>query len=733
MQVDPADDTPQEEIIEDDDLDLDLSDLHSEPASSETVRERLQRAAKRRTTKQQEKNWHDTPVNVTPSGRHEILEDDEIIEEDMSVDDVVITPSGRHEVVDEDIDVNMDDLDESTLDANDYDASFPGPATRMEEELDLSGLRPGDPITAGPMTMAAFDMDNSAGEDTESAAPKGKDTERVSAGSDYEPLDEGASQSGPMTMAAMEMGSDEEDAIDDTESPSVELSGSSMPDDDPAGGSGPMTQAAFEMESNIAQESGAQGDKVVGRSENPTGETADSLLDSTAQRSDQDDPGAAPPAAQIPAEGDSDSAQVAEEEEPSSAVVSAEQEEPPMSENEDELDLNAADEGGDEATESDELDLNATAGDEEDSAGAEEAEAVSEEPASAEVSEDYSQPEESTVGDDSGAPLGRGLDVGTANLVASRMDEEGGIEFFPARNAFLDVPEDPYTLKMLKGQGVPYIKRENKLFIIGEDAFELANIFNREMRRPMKHGLISPTDVDAMPMEVELFKKILGPARSDGEMVYYSVPADPVDSTMNIVYHTNIVNGLLERLGYRGTPFNEGQAVIFSELGDDDFTGIGISCGGGMVNVCVAFRSMPVISFSTSKGGDWIDQQAAQVMGCAASKITAVKERGVDINAPKTPEEEAIVIYYRHLIKYSLDNIIKKFEGTKDIPNFPKPVPIAVSGGTSKVGGFVAVFKDEFSKLADRFPIKISDIRQAEDQLNATSKGCLLAALSHED
>ncbi|MCA8946331.1 MAG: hypothetical protein KDB29_08895, partial [Planctomycetes bacterium] len=63
--------------------------------------------------------------------------------------------------------------------------------------------------------------------------------------------------------------------------------------------------------------------------------------------------------------------------------------------------------------------------------------------------------------------------------------------------------------------------------------------------------------------------KILGPARADGEMVYYSVPADPVDSTMNIVYHTNIVNGLLERLGYRGTPFNEGQAVIFSELGDD--------------------------------------------------------------------------------------------------------------------------------------------------------------------
>ncbi len=341
--------------------------------------------------------------------------------------------------------------------------------------------------------------------------------------------------------------------------------------------------------------------------------------------------------------------------------------------------------------------------------------------------------EDSLVADDSGAPLGRGLDVGTANLVAARMDAEGGIEFFPARNAFLDVPEDPYTLKMLKSQGVPYIKRENKLYVIGQDAFELANIFNREMRRPMKNGLISPTDADAMPMEVELFKKILGPPRVDMENCYYSIPADPVDSTMNIVYHTNIANGLLQRLGYKGTPFNEGLAIVFSELGDDEFTGIGISCGGGMVNVCVAFRSMNVISFSSAKGGDWIDQQAAQVMGCAASRITHIKESGVDINAPKSPEEEAIVIYYRHLIKYSLDNIVKKFAITKDIPNFPKPVPIAVSGGTSMVGGFIEVFKDEFSKMSKAFPIKISDIRRAEDQFNATAKGCLLAALSNEE
>ncbi len=342
------------------------------------------------------------------------------------------------------------------------------------------------------------------------------------------------------------------------------------------------------------------------------------------------------------------------------------------------------------------------------------------------------QSEEEFKVSENGAPAGRGLDVGTANLVGAHMDASGEIQITPVRNAFLDIPEDPFTKKMLLQQNIPYIKRGSKLYVVGEAAFELANIFNREMRRPMKNGLISPKDADAMPMEVELVKQVLGEPRVPGEAVYYSVPADPVDSTMNIVYHQNIFSGLLERLGFRGNPLNEGHAVVFSELGEEEFTGIGISCGGGMVNVCVAFRSMPVVSFATSKGGDWIDQQAAQVMGCAASKITAVKERGVTIDNPTTPEENAICIYYRHLINYSLTKIIEKFSQLEDVPNFPKEISIVISGGTSKVGGFIDVFKKEFSQLQSQFPIKIGDIRRAEDALNSTAKGCLLAALAEE-
>lgn len=761
MSINPDENQPQDdgELVHDEDHDdIDLSDLAPKP---ETLRERLERAKARGSQQQpaqREGNWHDTPVNVTPSGRHEIIEedDDEIDADEAGMDlgedtQPRMTASGRHEVID-DTDADLGDFDDEVAGSGTIDARG-----GLGDAGDLDESTLGDTEPSGKIGLADDDDD---GEDSENEASQRDDTELPSIRvSDILPRKEtgrvNAQPSGPMTMASMEMAAQGQAADTPSGSPEeavaeIEIPGASVPEvDDYAPSSGPMTMAVEQMlaESDIAQDEaafGAGGESPAGRvHEKATGAETPVLLDNSTNRSDLIVESANVPTVEVAVgqalstESEPDSLVESESGTASDAVeavgaAAVEAVEADVVASDSQSNTESPFPAG--TVQQDSPEFENDPGDDGQDAKGGTVEMVSTQTARAGPEQDHSQQSEDfLVSDESGAPLGRGLDVGTANLVAARMDEEGGIEFFPARNAFLDVPEDPYTLKMLKGQGVPYIKRENKLFIIGEDAFELANIFNREMRRPMKNGLISPTDADAMPMEVELFKKILGPPRADGEVVYYSIPADPVDSTMNIVYHTNIANGLLERLGYRGHPFNEGQAIVFSELGDDEFTGIGISCGGGMVNVCVAFRSMPVVAFSTAKGGDWIDQQAAQVMGCAASKITAIKERGVDINAPKTPEEEAIVIYYRHLIKYSLENIIKKFQMTKDIPNFPKPVPIAISGGTSKVGGFVEVFKDEFSRMSGKFPIKISDIRKAEDQLNATAKGCLLAALSHEE
>ncbi len=324
--------------------------------------------------------------------------------------------------------------------------------------------------------------------------------------------------------------------------------------------------------------------------------------------------------------------------------------------------------------------------------------------------------------------LGRGLDVGTANLASACQDVEGNVTIKLQRNAFIDIEADDYTRTMLTKLNVQYVVINGKMVVVGDPAFELANIFNREMRRPMKDGVISPKETEAMPIEKMLLENLLGAPTQPNENCYFSVPADPIDADFNVVYHKGLFSGILKKMGYNPKPLLEGHSVVFAELANEDFTGIGISCGGGMFNICVAYKSIPALSFSTSRAGDWIDRNVATVLGIKASRATAIKEKGVNILNPRNREEEAVEIYYRNLISYTLENIKKRFESANGMPSFPDPVEIVCAGGTSLVGGFIEVFKDEFDRI--KFPIPVKSIRRADDALYSVSKGCLVAALS---
>ena len=328
----------------------------------------------------------------------------------------------------------------------------------------------------------------------------------------------------------------------------------------------------------------------------------------------------------------------------------------------------------------------------------------------------------------SAVQLGRGLDVGTANLVSSFQDTTGNVNLKIQRNAFIDIDCDDYTRNMLTRLGVQYVVVNNRMVVVGDPAFELANIFNRDTRRPMKAGMISPDESDALPIEKMLLETLLGSPNQQGENCYFSVPAEPIDADMNVVYHQGVFGGLLKGMGYDPKPLIEGHAVVFSELAEDDFTGIGISCGGGMFNVCVAYKSIPALSFSTTRGGDWIDRNVANVIGISSSRACGLKEKGVDLASPQGREEEAVEIYYRNLISYTLKNIKERFESSSSMPSFPEPVSIVCAGGTSMIGGFIEVFQQEFEKI--QFPIEVKEIRLAEDPLYSVSKGCLVAALS---
>lgn len=323
--------------------------------------------------------------------------------------------------------------------------------------------------------------------------------------------------------------------------------------------------------------------------------------------------------------------------------------------------------------------------------------------------------------------LGRGLDVGTMNLVAAK-EGANGIEFSRMRDAFVSVPKR--AQKMMKMSDISYIEQDENLLIVGDSALDMSIFLGSEfpLRRPLQDGLIAPGEVDSIDVLTYMLGEILGKPQEPGEYCYFSIPADPIDVQRDTVYHEGVFTKIVEQLGYTAVPGNEAEAIVFSECMNDDFSGIGISFGSGMTNLCLVLKAMNCMQFSLARGGDWIDKGASTSIGKTQSQITELKESGVDLLNPKSREEEAIVFYYKKLITYAIDGIAKQFIMNSDNFSLNKELPIILSGGTSKAINFVPFFKQVFERKQKRFPIKISEIRHASDPLNAVAKGLLIQA-----
>ena len=326
-------------------------------------------------------------------------------------------------------------------------------------------------------------------------------------------------------------------------------------------------------------------------------------------------------------------------------------------------------------------------------------------------------------------PTVKGLDVGTA-FIYSAQKAGAEVAFKKERNGFFDIEHSDFTEDILKKSNVKYALKENRLYIVGEDAIKFANIFGRNTRRPLSNGVISPQEEDALPVIELIIKSVLGTPRSNDELIYYAVPGSPVDADFDVIYHQNIIKRFLENWGYRAKPINEGLSVIFSELAKDNFTGIGISLGGGMVNVCFAVMAVPVFSFSVARAGDWIDEQVARVTNETVSKITAIKEANLNLNLAEDSTDrinQALYIYYNHLIGYVLEQIKNEFEKNPK-PRLENPVPIVLAGGTAMPKGFLPMFKEGIQKT--KLPFEIGEVKLASHPLFSVVKGVLIAGIA---
>ena len=321
-----------------------------------------------------------------------------------------------------------------------------------------------------------------------------------------------------------------------------------------------------------------------------------------------------------------------------------------------------------------------------------------------------------------------GLDVGTSKILVARRTGRG-LEASVEVNAFLPLPYSRITENILLQNKVHYYQENGHFFVYGNSAEKFASLFNSEARRPMSRGLINPHEPAALTLIKVIIQGLVKKAKNGDELVCFSVPGAPVDSPDDLIYHEEFLKNYLTSLGYRVKSINEGQAVVFSELEKESFTGIGVSAGGGMCNVCLAYLSVPVISFSVSKAGDYIDRSTGSVTGESSTRVKMIKEASLDLTRkPKDKVEEALHIYYDEVIQTLVKQLNESLGRASHVPKMDRAVPVVLAGGTSRPKGF----RDKFEHVLreSNCPIEISEVRLSARPMQATAAGALVAAVN---
>ncbi len=347
-----------------------------------------------------------------------------------------------------------------------------------------------------------------------------------------------------------------------------------------------------------------------------------------------------------------------------------------------------------------------------------------------ELVDDMVQPKDKSTGKKSNKTVCIGLDCGTMHLVCSRSDSE---KVKVTRNVFLHLDSDDVSITELSD--ISYVEGdEGELFIIGEDAFKFANIFNQPVSRPMEKGLISPQEIDAIDILTLIIKNLIGDVRNKEVFCSFSVPAEAVDEGRSVIYHRKVLAQILNKLGINHTSVNEAMAIIFSECAKEKFSGIGISLGAGMANISVSYKGIEALKFSTARAGDWIDRQVATDLAVIPNRVTSIKEKYMDLtNEPQVKNKktkrvlEALFYYHEALIDYTIDKIIKEFNRTVDI-EVDESIPIIISGGTSLPKGFASLFKSII--LSKDLPFNISEVRRAKNPMTAVANGLLVKTIA---
>lgn len=327
-------------------------------------------------------------------------------------------------------------------------------------------------------------------------------------------------------------------------------------------------------------------------------------------------------------------------------------------------------------------------------------------------------------------------DVGTMFFQTAERMPDGGVETQMIRNAFVELSDIDDAEDTLRRNGWNYVRKDDKFFVVGEDALQVARWFSGrvELRRPLQSGVLNKGEEQKLVVLDYMVEKTIGTATDDKSYLTTCVSSPSVDGAIDSAGHRRRLEALFKGRGWNTNVIEEAYAVVLGERpkakeeggSESPMSGIGVSCGAGRVNCVLVYKGVVLAAMSAARSGDWIDEKVQEETGLPLAQITSYKENKLDLSNPDLDSDLAFALdtYYEMMISDVFKMFSKKFSEVKG--EHSATFDIVVAGGTSTVPGFIPKMKEIVSKL--ELPFKVGDVRHAKNPRNAVAEGCLAHA-----
>lgn len=323
------------------------------------------------------------------------------------------------------------------------------------------------------------------------------------------------------------------------------------------------------------------------------------------------------------------------------------------------------------------------------------------------------------------AVMANGLDIGTGALRAARDGTDGPV---------IDT-EPPVVLSAdgadLEAAGVSVddartVEAGGSTYLVGSDAERVAAELDVDPDPLFSRGVLT-----VEPYAEPGFSTLVSDLLDDGtgERLCYTTPGTLVDGDEATAVHRTTIDTVLDDRGYDATPISKGFAVVYDQLAEDKYTGLGICIESDVTSVSLSYYGVPVLAFSLSKGGDWIVDRAASDGDHDPSAVASAFETfALDPDAATGGIESALARAHDALAEELVEAFATESEATELDRGIAVPVAVA---GTHAVDGVEFLLGGRLD--AADLPFSIRGVRLADDPAECPARGALTAAAADVD